>query len=209
VSVARGWAMMLADDEVPDELRADAVAKLSEALDRLSEHILDIELSATTSLGRVRVSLEPVDVAALCTEIPGSPQVRDGADLTVYADPRLLSRVIRDLWATAHRDPAPESVVVDVVESGSWHEIRVVREGVAISPMILKALFDPFGTNDDATGVTIGLYLARALTVAHGGILGAEGDENRTVLLARLPREPAHGPAPQGPGARVEEGGNP
>ncbi|HET6166433.1 MAG TPA: HAMP domain-containing sensor histidine kinase [Marmoricola sp.] len=208
VSVARGWAMMLADDEVPEEQRANAVERLAEALDRLSEHILDIELSATTSLGRSRVNLEPVDVAELCTSIPGNPRVREGADITVYADPRLLSRIIRDLWSTAHRDPAPEEVVVDVVETGSWHEVRVVRTGVPISPMILKALFDPFGTNDDATGVTIGLYLARALTVAHGGILGAEGDENRTVLLARLPREPAHDPEPQGPGASVEEGGN-
>jgi signal transduction histidine kinase len=209
VSVARGWAMMLAEGEVPEEQRADSVARVAEALDRLSDHILDVELSATTSLGRVPVNLEPVDIVALCSQIPGSPQVRAGADLTVYADPRLLSRVIRDLWTTAHRDPAPESVVVDVVEAGSWHEIRVVRDGAPISPMVLKALFDPFGTNDDATGVTIGLYLARALTVAHGGILGAEGDENRTVLLARLPRGPAHDPEPQGPGASVEEGGNP
>jgi signal transduction histidine kinase len=64
--------------------------------------------------------------------------------------------------------------------------------------MVIKALFDPFGTNDDATGVTIGLYLARALTVAHGGILGAEGDDQTTVLYARLPREPAVGPEPPG-----------
>lgn len=213
VSIARGWAMMLADGDVPEEQREASVERLAEALDRLSDHILDVELSASTSLGRVRVNLEPVDVAALCADIPGSPQVRNGADITVYADPRLLSRIIRDLWTTAQRDPEPESVVVDVVENGSWHEIRVVREGAAISPMVLKALFDPFGTNDDATGVTIGLYLARALTVAHGGILGAEGEDNRTVLLARLPRdvtnESAHDPEPQGPGEGVEQGGKP
>jgi signal transduction histidine kinase len=217
VSIARGWAMMLAEGDVPEEQRADSIEKLADALGRLNDHILDVELSATTSLGRVRVALEPIDIVALCAEIPGNPQVRDGADITVYADPRLLSRVIRDLWSTAHRDPEPESVVVDVVENGSWHEIRVVREGAAISPMVLKALFDPFGTNDDATGVTIGLYLARALTVAHGGILGAEGEDDRTVLIARLPREvaseitqePAHDPEPHGPGGSVEEGGNP
>ena len=155
------------------------------------------------------MNLEPLDLASICQALPGSPAVRHGADLTVHGDPELLSRVIRDLWATAHRDPAPESVSIDVVEAGSWHEIRVVREGTPISPMVLKALFDPFGTNDDATGVTIGLYLARALTVAHGGFLGAEGDEESTVLLARLPREPTPGPEQAALRSGGDKGGKP
>ena len=202
VAIARGWAMLLADGDVPPDQVADTVGRLSEALNRLSEHILDVELATSASLGRIRVGAEPVDVAALAQALPGSPGVRHGAELRVYADPLLLSRVLRDLWATAHRDPAPDHVAIDVVESGSWHEVRVVREGEPISPMVLKALFDPFGTNDDTTGVTIGLYLARALTVAHAGFLGAEGDENTTVLLARLPHrteEPPSGPEPEGP----------
>jgi len=204
VAVARGWAMMLAEGDVPEGQVASTLERLSDALTRLSEHILDVELSTSASLGRIRVNLEPVDLPRLCEGLAGSPGVREGADLTVYADPRLLGRVLRDLWDTAHQEPAPERVAIDVVEAGSWHEIRVVREGTPISPMVLKALFDPFGTNDDATGVTIGLYLARALTVAHGGFLGAEGDDQHTVLLARLPRGaatkgPAVGPEPAGP----------
>jgi signal transduction histidine kinase len=214
VAVARGWAMMLAEGDVPANLVSDSVERLVDALARLSEHILDVELSASASLGRIRVNVEPIDVASLCRGLTGSPEVRDGADVTVYGDPLLISRVIRDLWTTAHREPEPHRVVIDVVEAGSWHEIRVVREGEPISPMILKALFDPFGTNDDSTGVTIGLYLARALTVAHGGILGAEGDDHSTVLLARLPaqrttEEQAVDPAPAGPGADGDKGGKP
>ena len=214
VAVARGWAMMLADGDVPEDQVTDSVDRLTDALSRLSEHILDVELSASASLGRIRVNVEPIDVAALCRGLVGSPEVREGAGLTVYGDPLLISRVIRDLWTTAHREPEPGRVVIDVVETGSWHEIRVVREGAPISPMVLKALFDPFGTNDDTTGVTIGLYLARALTVAHGGILGAEGDDHSTVLLARLPgksttEEQAVDPVPEGPGADGDKGGKP
>jgi signal transduction histidine kinase len=212
VAVARGWAMMLAEGDVPDDQVTASLDRLSDALTRLSEHILDVELSASATLGRIRVSIEPVDVGVLCEALDGSPRVRHGADLEVYADPLLLGRVLRDLWATAHREPVPDQVAIDVVEAGSWHEIRVVREGTPISPMVLKALFDPFGTNDDTTGVTIGLYLARALVVAHGGFLGAEGDDHSTVLLARLPREtttdgPAHDPQPPGPGSSVDKGG--
>jgi len=209
VAVARGWAMMLAEGEVEEEEVPDSLQRLSDALTRLSQHILDVELSTSASLGRVRMVLEEVDVATLSAGLAGSPGVREGAQLKVHADPRLLTRVLSDLWDTAHREPAPDHVAIDVVESGSWHEIRVVREGTPISPMVLKALFDPFGTNDDTTGVTIGLYLARALTVAHGGFLGAEGDDQRTVLFARLPREATVDPVPPGPGSDDDKGGNP
>ena len=175
LAVARGWAMTLAEGGVPEEDLADSLKRLTVALTRLSDHIFDVELTASVSLGRLPVNIEEVKVADLCRELPGDPFVRRGADLTVYADPRLLSRVIRDLWMSAHREPDPESVFIDVVDDGPWRDIRVVRDGAPISPMILQALFDPFGTNDDTTGVTLGLYLARALIVAQGGILGAEG----------------------------------
>jgi signal transduction histidine kinase len=200
VAVANGWAMVLAEGDVPEEQVQASLERLSDALTRLSQHILDVELTASVSLGRIRVNSEPVDVDALCRELLGSG-VRHGAEHLVYADRRLLGLIVRDLWTTAQRDPVPDSVAIDVVESGAWHELRVVRTGTPISPMILKSLFDPFGSNDDATGVTIGLYLARALTVAHGGFLGAEGDDQTTVLLARLPREPTVVPEPPGPRA--------
>lgn len=205
MAVARGWAMTLAEGDLSEEKAAHSLERLLNALARLSEHIFDVELAASTSLGRIQVAFEPIDVADLCQGLAGSPGVRQGADMSVRADPRLLGRVLRDLWSTAHREPAPDRVSIDVVEAGSWHEIRVVREGTAISPVILRALFDPFDANDDTTGVTDGLYLARALIVAHGGFLGAEGDDDGTVLFARLPREPD--PEPQG--LRIaDEGGD-
>lgn len=209
VAVAQGWAMVLEEGDVPEDQVSVAVHRLSDALGRLSEHIRDVELVAAVSLGRIRVGLEAVGVADLCRDLAGSPDVRTGADLTVWADRELLNRVLRDLCATAHRDPAPDEVTIDVVETGSWHEIRVVRHGTPISPIVLKALFDPFGTNDDATGVTVGLYLARALVVAHGGFLGAEGDDHSTVLLARLPREPAVESVPHRHRPNEGKGGKP
>ena len=84
----------------------------------------------------------------------------------------------------------------DGVATGPWHEIRVVRTGHPLGHRILQVLMDPFGSeNDDTTGVTTGLYMARALAVAHGGIIGAEGDEDGTVLLVRLPSNPGPDPA--------------
>jgi signal transduction histidine kinase len=206
VAVARGWAMLLAEGDVPDDEVSESHERLSEALTRLSEYIYDVELSAAASLGRTRVVNEPIEVAALCRTLRGNPAVRVGAEVVLHADPRLLSRVLRDLWETAHLEPEPDAVAIDVVESDSWHEIRVVREGVPIAPEVIEALFDPFGANDDATGVTLGLYTARALTVALGGFIGAEVEGRCTVLLARLPREPVAEAEPSGPLSRPDKG---
>lgn len=191
LSVAQGWAMVLGDGDVPPDEVAHSITSMTDALHRLSEHVVNVELAASVSLGRLRIGIDAVEAASLGLALPGEPEVRRGREMTVYADPHLLNRVLADLVAVARRDPEPERVYLEVVEAGAWHEIRVVREGSQIGPLIIQALFDPFGANDDATGVTLGLYVARALTVAHGGILGAEGDGDRTVFLVRLPKEPS------------------
>ncbi len=193
LATARGWAMLLCADEVPDDQVAEARERVLDSLTRLGDRIVDVELAAAVSLGRVPVDIQTVAVASLAGHLPGSPGVRRGAHLTTRADPKLLGRVLADLWSAAHRDPAPQRVAIDVVERGPWLEIRIVRDGVQINPMTLRAMFDPFDTNDDTTGVTLGLFIARALVVAHGGVLGAEGEDQRTVLFARLPRNPTVG----------------
>lgn len=188
VTVAQGWAMALAAGDVPPERVQSSFERLSKALKRLSDLVLDVELSTAASLGRLELDVGPVTLAEVCQKVPGLPGVRRGGELTLHADPELLARILRDLWAVAHRDPQPDSVAVEVVTHGPWHEVRVVRTGHPLEHRLLQVLIDPFGSdNDNTTGVTTGLYVARALAVAHGGIIGAEGDEDRTVLLVRLP----------------------
>ena len=117
----------------------------------------------------------------------------EGADLTddqqvaLDGDFDMLRRVVRDLWTAAGLDPAPRRRRVEVEQSGEWIDLRVVRDAAPIPPLLLQALFDPFDTNDDDTGITIGLYLARALVVAHRGMLGVEQDDERGTFWIRLP----------------------
>ena len=191
VTVAQGWAMALAEGDVPPDHVQASFEKLSEALRRLSDHIIDVELSTAASLGRLRLDARPVTLEEVRQRVPAVPAVRRGGRVTLHADAELLARILRDLWGVATRDPQPASVAVEVVTNGPWHEIRVIRTGHPLGHRILQVLMDPFGSdNDDTTGVTIGLYMARALAVAHGGIIGAEGDDDSTVLLVRLPRHP-------------------
>ena len=93
-------------------------------------------------------------------------------DAAVLVDPGHFRRILRDLWWAAGLAPAA-AAAAGGRRHGLLVKVRVIRDAEPIEPRILQALFDPFDVNDDATGVTIGLYLARALVVAHGGTLGA------------------------------------
>lgn len=187
LTVAQGWVAMLLDEELPPGM-SGSVVRLSDALGRLAERTFDVELLAAASLGRLRISPELVGIGELASDLPGLTTVGgDGAGTRLEVDPTLFRRVLRDLWEAGHALPAPRSLRLEVTTCAPWVEVRVVRDADPVDPQVLQALFDPFDLNDDATGVTIGLYLARALTVAHGGTLGVEQGERSAVLWVRVP----------------------
>ncbi len=199
LATAHGWATMLLDGDVPERAVLDGVRRLHDALLVLHDRTVDVEMLASASLGRLRVRPRPTTLGELAAEaVPPAGDdrpgllVAPGADTTrLEVDPALASRVLRDLWRAAHLDPAPVSVCLDHARVGPWHELRVVRTGPPLPVPRLQALFEPFDLNDDGTGVTIGLYLARALAVSHGGWIGAEQGDGRTTLWVRFPLDPA------------------
>lgn len=190
LTVAQGWADLLLDEDVRDTpMGQRASVSLHDALGRLADRTRDVELLAVAALGRLEPRRCDTTVAALLDGLDVAPEVGgDGPDVLLHADPDHLGRVLRDLWGAAWLSPTPAQVRLDAHVLDLWVELAVVRVGDPIEPAVLQALFDPFDLNDDATGVTIGLYLARALTVAHGGTLGVEQDDLGARLWVRVPR---------------------
>ncbi len=192
LAVAQGWVALMLDGDVPPDAMDDTVRRLHEALHRLAERTLDVELLGAASLGRLRLSHRPVTAGELSADLSGLDGVDgEGPGVEVTVDPDLFRRVLRDLWDAGQSRPTPRSVRLEVARVSPWVEFRVVRDADPIDVEVLQALFEPFDLNDDGTGVTIGLYLARALTVAHGGTVGVEQDEEGAVLWVRVPTRPA------------------
>lgn len=188
LTVAQGWGELLLDGDLPPEMVASTVQRLHDALGRLAERTLDVQLLAAASLGRLTLAPRRVTVGSLVEDLPGIDEVAgEGPELAVTVDPTLFTRVLRDLWEAGSARPTPRSLRLVARTVGPWVELRVERDADPIEPAVLQALFDPFDLNDDATGITIGLYLARALTVAHGGTVGVEQDDHGGVLWVRIP----------------------
>jgi signal transduction histidine kinase len=191
LAVAQGWSALIEDPEVEPEDLEMAAPRIAQALRRLHERVIDVELLAAASLGMLRLDVRRLTATELVDDLEGATLAGDdGLSVELDGDFDMLRRVVRDLWIAAGLEPAPVRRYVEVTRSGEWIDVRIIREGQPISPAKLQALFDPFDTNDDDTGITIGLYLARALVVAHRGMVGVEQDDLRGVFWMRLP---AHG----------------
>lgn len=188
LTVAKGWASMLRGNALPPAAVPDILDRLCLALDRLSERNFDVELLAACSLGRLVIRPALVHVSDLTSGLVDLTEVGgEGGGVQIEVDPEHFPRVLRDLWEAGSSLPTPRSLRLEVTTVDPWVEIRVVRDADPIDTRVLQALFEPFDLNDDGTGVTIGLYLARALTVAHGGTIGVDQDEHSAALWVRVP----------------------
>lgn len=187
LAAARGWVDLLREGDLPDDRVAPTVARLDDALARLEDRARDVELLASASLGLLRLHPAHVPVSELTA---GYGPDLAGDDTVLHVDRELMGRVLGDLWAAARLPPSPEAVALAARRTGPWTELRVVRRGRPLDPATLRTLFEPFDVDDDGSGITIGLYLARALAVAHGGAVGVDQDEESTTFWVRVPGGP-------------------
>jgi signal transduction histidine kinase len=190
---ARESARRLHERREDAEALAAHTAQLDVALDTLDQRVTDAHLLFAVSLGSLEIVREPITLGDLATGLGPVGALRGKeASYELDVDPELFARVVRDLWAAAGLSPRPVSRKVHVRVVGPWVEFRVLRVGDPIDTELLHALFEPFEHDraehpDADTGVTTGLYLARALTVAHGGTLGVDQDDLGSAFWVRVP----------------------
>lgn len=198
LAVARGWSSLLADGDLPPAMTQTTAEKLDHALGKVVDRVRDVEHLAAAALGRLTLHPRPTTVA----EVVAAAGLDCDPDLDLaghreeplVTDPEMAARALHDLWLATALDPAPRRRRLTVTRTRLWLELRITREASPIEPRVLMALFEPFDTNDDDTGVSIGLYLARALSVALGGAIGLEQREESSDFWLRLPHEFTYAP---------------
>jgi signal transduction histidine kinase len=155
----------------------------------------DLQLHTRLASGTLRMRMTRVDLTELVDEVIETvrPLVRQNditlgieADqrVSVTGDPAQLARVIRNLLDNAIRH-APQRSAVRVRVDGDevTVRVRVSDEGCGFPPELRDRAFDAFTRGDPARDVRtgtagLGLAIARAIVVAHGGeisIVPAEG----------------------------------
>jgi signal transduction histidine kinase len=193
-----GWAAVLRarpGDPATAERAGEVIERNARAQAQLVSDLLDMSAIVT---GKVRLDLQPVDVATVLAAVEDT--VRPSAtakqvELTValgtglprvLADPARLQQVLWNLLANAVKF-SPHGGRIQVraglreTPPARLLEITVRDEGVGIPPAFLPFVFDRFRQRDSTTtrrhaGLGLGLAIVRHLVEAHGGTVEAASD---------------------------------
>jgi len=184
LTAIRGQLEVLARMEEPgeQEVRRVETAALREIgrVERLVEDML--------SLARLDEgdgpSLQEVSAADFLRELVEARQsdngrVGDLAEGTVQLDPDLVAQVVRNLLDNANRYAGEGQVLLSARPAGTSLVVSVDDDGSGIPPEDRERVFDRFHRRDSARdrasgGSGLGLGIARAIVVAHGGRIWVE-----------------------------------
>jgi signal transduction histidine kinase len=114
----------------------------------------------------------------------------------VFADASRIERVVENLFSNALKYSADDaSVRARVARKGNDVELEVIDRGIGIAPENAKMLFDRYYRTRDgkarASGLGLGLYIARLIVEAHGGRIEVsselgKGSTFRLILPSRV-----------------------
>ena len=149
-------------------------------------------------LGRiVRDAVSTIEVQAHEKAIALSVTPPDqGDDIIVNADGYRLQQVLWNLLLNAIKFTPPGGAVrIAIAQSGGHVQIDVSDNGQGIAARDLPHVFGAFTlqTHGNASGLGLGLYIARSIVALHEGALtvSSAGKNLGTTFTIRLPLEPA------------------
>ncbi|MBX3232948.1 MAG: hypothetical protein KIT84_44895 [Labilithrix sp.] len=209
---ALGWCqLLLTEDAVaPERVRAacEVIARNVDAQVRLIDDILE---ASSIANGDLRMSLAPVDLAAIArkaldhaaTAIAAKGLFLEAGVMPdacwTIADATRIQQVFWNLLANAVKfTPAGGKVAFSLERRDSVARLVVSDEGVGIDPEFLPHVFDRFRQADSSTtraygGLGIGLSIVRHIVELHGGTVDVEslGPGRGASFAVHLPlREP-------------------
>jgi PAS domain S-box-containing protein len=181
------------------------IASESERLIRIVDDLLNV---ARLEAGTFGLTVQPTDVSSVVRETVRNlsastngrysfvVDVPDGA-LAAEADADRLADVVHHLVDNAVKySPEGGTITISARRRSDTVEVRVVDEGVGISPGDQQRIFGKFYRADlgpsAVPGTGIGLFLARGLLAAMRGRIWVESQEGRgSSFVFELPAAPA------------------
>ncbi len=188
LSALLGHAQLLARRAEPGTWPAERAQAILRAGQRMNAMIEDLVDGARERAHRLRLDLQPVELAPFLRELLGRMSASlpcqrvdlelGGAPLAVEADPARLERIVVNLLSNALRySPETERVQVRAEPAGARVVLSVVDHGPGIAPEDRPHLFERYFRGEASRGtegVGLGLHGTRLLVLAHRGRIRVE-----------------------------------
>jgi signal transduction histidine kinase len=194
-------------DDMQPEAQRELLANVERGVLRLMRLIDNLLESVRIEAGQNSIRQQPVDLAEVVTDARDliAPLLRqrqlttelDAAAIggIVRGDAQRLEQVFVNLIANAAKF-APEGSTIRIGgrRSGALREVWVEDEGPGVHEGSTGAIFERFqrgvGTEPDAPGLGLGLWIVKSIVERHGGRVRMERTpERRTRFILTLPQE--------------------
>jgi PAS domain S-box-containing protein len=202
-----GWTALLAMGTLDEKSRMEGIATIHRSAKlqaQLIDDVLDVSRMVT---GKLRLTIEPVDMEsvlreALASFVPAAEakELRLRMDfqpglLFLGGDPARLQQVFWNLLSNAVKfTPAGGQIDVRLFSSESNVVVDVQDSGMGIRPEFLPYAFDRFAQQEGGTkrhhgGMGIGLSIAKQLVELHGGTISvaSEGEGLGSTFTVTIP----------------------
>ncbi|MCT2084872.1 ATP-binding protein [Microbacterium enclense] len=200
----RGYAQLtLTDPEPMSSTQRRSLERIEAEARRMTTLVEDLLLLARLDAGQglrvddVELPLVAIDAVsdaqAVDREREWRLDVASDDPLTVPGDEDRLRQVVANLLRNAHTHTPPGAVVTTaVLRDGDHAVLSVTDDGPGIDPVIADTLFERFARGDrarnrDAGSTGLGLSIAQAIVLAHGGSIEVRSRPGRTTFTVRLP----------------------
>lgn len=204
LAAIRGYAELTrrsGEDNMPPDV-AHSLRRITSQAERMTALVEDMFLLARLDAGRP-LAREPVDLSQLVVDALSDAHAA-GVDhrwtlrlpdeaVVVPGDAARLAQVLSNLLTNARvHTPPGTTVLAELIGEPTAAVVRVVDNGPGISPALLPQVFGRFARGDSsrsrAAGSTgLGLAIAHAVVVAHGGEVTVRSVPGETVFTVRLP----------------------
>jgi len=207
IQLAAGALVRAADPTGTVKKLAEIVTRGVNRIHHIVEDLLD--LSRVREGAGIPLTPKPTDLRALCQQIIDELKaiVRDReitfaceADGRGAWDEHRILQAISNLTSNAVQHGA-SGTPVQVRLTGDEHSVAVeVRNEGTIPGELLPLIFEPFRSGrhhgNRGEGLGLGLFIAKAIALAHGGTLQVASSDGATIVRLVLPRRTAAGIAP-------------
>ncbi len=189
-----GWTNILLTKEVDEETRINALETIAKSARLQTKLIDDLIDSARVASGKLRLELRPINlyetirtVYNLQTPSAEAKNINlefsaDKENITVFGDTVRLQQVFSNLLSNAIKfTDEGGNIKIDVQTGQNDVKIAIKDDGPGISPNALPNIFRQFRQGDektsvDASGLGLGLSIAKILTEKHNGQVQAESE---------------------------------